>query len=146
MEDFSILHSRLEEPEKLFKRPPAARLKEPQKLIRLCIVVLKKDLTKHGPLEEGTTSHSSILASRISWTVWKGNKIWHLRPRTHSNFMSNSTLESIAINSSSSPPGLGQFSRVGAHCVFLTTFAQQRNKAILFFNGKYINVGVSLVA
>jgi len=66
MEDFSILHSRLKEPEKLFKGPPAARLKEPQKLIRLCVVVLKKDLTKHGSLEEGTASHSSILASRIS--------------------------------------------------------------------------------
>ena len=34
-------------------------------------------LTKHGPLEEGMVNHSSVLASRIPWTVWKGKKIWH---------------------------------------------------------------------
>ena len=35
-------------------------------------------LTKHGPLEEVVfASHSSILAMRIPWTVWKGKKIWY---------------------------------------------------------------------
>ena len=32
-------------------------------------------LTKHGPLENRTTNHFSILALRIPWTVWKGKKI-----------------------------------------------------------------------
>ena len=34
-------------------------------------------LTKHGPLEKGMVNHFSILALRISWTVWKGKKIRH---------------------------------------------------------------------
>ena len=34
-------------------------------------------LTKRGPLEKGMANHSSILASRTPWTVWKGKKIWH---------------------------------------------------------------------
>ena len=41
-------------------------------------VSLWRVLTKHGPLAEGTVNHSSVLASRIPWTVWKGKKIWHL--------------------------------------------------------------------
>ena len=31
-------------------------------------------LTKHGPLEEEMATHSSILATRTPWTVWKGKK------------------------------------------------------------------------
>ena len=31
-------------------------------------------LTKHGPLEEGMANHSSILAARTPWTIWKGTK------------------------------------------------------------------------
>ena len=34
-------------------------------------------LTKLDPLEEGMANHSSILALRTSWTVFKGKKIWH---------------------------------------------------------------------
>ena len=34
-------------------------------------------LTKRGPLEEGIANHSSILAVKTPWTVWKGKKIWH---------------------------------------------------------------------
>ena len=33
--------------------------------------------TKHDPLEERMANHSSILAARTPWTVWKGKKIWH---------------------------------------------------------------------
>ena len=36
-----------------------------------------RDLTECGPLEKGMVNHSSILASRHPWTVWKGKKIWH---------------------------------------------------------------------
>ena len=32
---------------------------------------------QHGPLQEGMTNHSSILAWRIPWTVWKGKQRWH---------------------------------------------------------------------
>ena len=38
-----------------------------------------RDLTKPGPLEKGMANHFSILALRISWTTWKGKKIWHQR-------------------------------------------------------------------
>ena len=31
-------------------------------------------LKKCGPLEEGMTNHSSILATRTPWTVWKGKQ------------------------------------------------------------------------
>jgi hypothetical protein len=41
MENVNILHSRLNKPEKLFKRPPEARLREPQKLIRPSAARLK---------------------------------------------------------------------------------------------------------
>ena len=34
-------------------------------------------LTRRGPLQEGMANHSSILAARTPWTVWKGKKIWH---------------------------------------------------------------------
>ena len=34
-------------------------------------------LTKHNPLEKGMENHFSILASRTTWTVWKGKKMWH---------------------------------------------------------------------
>ena len=34
-------------------------------------------LTEHGPLEEGMANHSSILVSRTTWIVQKGEKIWH---------------------------------------------------------------------
>ena len=34
-------------------------------------------LTKHGSLEEGMANHSSILALRTPWTVWKGKNILH---------------------------------------------------------------------
>ena len=34
-------------------------------------------LTKCGPLEERMAHHSSILAMRIPWTIWKGKKTWH---------------------------------------------------------------------
>ena len=34
--------------------------------------VMWRVLTKHRPLEKGMASHSSILASRSQWTVWKG--------------------------------------------------------------------------
>ena len=39
-------------------------------------------LTKRGPLEERTANHSSILAVRTPWTVWKGKKIrhWEMSP------------------------------------------------------------------
>ena len=37
----------------------------------------RRVVTKHGPLEEEMATHSSILASRIPWTVWKGKRIWH---------------------------------------------------------------------
>ena len=33
-----------------------------------------KVLTKHSPLEEDVTTHSSTLARRTLWTVWKGIK------------------------------------------------------------------------
>ena len=39
-------------------------------------------LTKHGPLEKGMANHSSILAMRTPWTVWKGKKIWHWKMST----------------------------------------------------------------
>ena len=32
------------------------------------------DLTKHGLLEKEMATHSTILAQRIPWTVWKGEK------------------------------------------------------------------------
>ena len=32
---------------------------------------------KTGPLETGMENHFNILALGISWTVWKGKKIWH---------------------------------------------------------------------
>ena len=32
-------------------------------------------LTKH-PVEKGTATHSSILATRPAWTVWKSKRIW----------------------------------------------------------------------
>ena len=34
-------------------------------------------LTRRGPLEDGVANHSSILASRTRWTVWKDKKIGH---------------------------------------------------------------------
>ena len=34
-------------------------------------------LTNCGPLEEEMAIHSSILARRTSWTVWKDKKVWH---------------------------------------------------------------------
>ena len=37
--------------------------------------------TKHDPLEERMANHSSILAARTPWTVWKGKKIWHQKMR-----------------------------------------------------------------
>ena len=39
-------------------------------------------LTKRGPLEERIANHSSILAVRTPWTVWKGKKIrhWEMSP------------------------------------------------------------------
>ena len=37
----------------------------------------KRVQKKHGPLEERMANHSSILAARTPWTVWKGKKIWH---------------------------------------------------------------------
>ena len=33
-------------------------------------------LTKHGSLEKGMANHSSILASRIPWTVWKVTQLF----------------------------------------------------------------------
>ena len=34
-------------------------------------------LRKRGPLEEGMANHSSILALRTPWTIWKGKKRGH---------------------------------------------------------------------
>ena len=34
-------------------------------------------LIKCGPLEKGMANHFIILALRITWTVWKGEKMWH---------------------------------------------------------------------
>ena len=34
-------------------------------------------LTKCSPLEEEMATHSSILAWRTPWIIWKGKKIWH---------------------------------------------------------------------
>ena len=36
-----------------------------------------KVLTEQGPLERGMANHSSSLALRIPWTIWKGKKIGH---------------------------------------------------------------------
>ena len=36
-------------------------------------------LEKHGLVEEEMTNHSSILAARTPWTVWKGKKIYARR-------------------------------------------------------------------
>ena len=36
--------------------------------------VMRRDLTKRGPLEKGMANHFSILALRTPWTVWKGKK------------------------------------------------------------------------
>lgn len=34
-------------------------------------------LTKRGSREEGMANHSTIFATRNSWAVWKGKKIWY---------------------------------------------------------------------
>ena len=39
-------------------------------------------LTNLGPLEDEMAIHSSIIAWRTSWTVWKGKKIWHWKMGT----------------------------------------------------------------
>ena len=39
-------------------------------------------LTKCGPPEEEMANHSSILARRSPWIVWKGKKIGHQKMRT----------------------------------------------------------------
>ena len=45
-----------------------------QSLLKLMSI---ESVMKRGPLEKGMANHSSILASRTPWTVWKGKKIWH---------------------------------------------------------------------
>ena len=37
-------------------------------------------LTKYGPLKKGMAKHSSILALRTPWTVWKGK---NMTPENH---------------------------------------------------------------
>ena len=39
-------------------------------------------LRKCGPLEDEMVTHSSILVLKISWTVWKREKIWHQKMST----------------------------------------------------------------
>ena len=43
-----------------------------------------KVLTKHGPVEEEMTTHTTILAVRIPWTIQKGKKIWQQKMLTPS--------------------------------------------------------------
>ena len=45
-----------------------------QSLLKLMCI---ESVMKRGPLEKGMANHSSILASRTPWTVWKGKKTWH---------------------------------------------------------------------
>ena len=40
-------------------------------------VIWVQSLGWEDPLEKGDATHSSILALRLPWTVWKGKKIWH---------------------------------------------------------------------
>ena len=46
----------------------------------------------HGPLEKGMAAHSSILAARAPWTVWKGKKIWHWKMNPPCNKVYNMLL------------------------------------------------------
>ena len=38
--------------------------------------VIGKSLTTCGPLDKDMATHTSVLAWRTLWTVWKGEKIW----------------------------------------------------------------------
>ena len=58
-------------------------LSNPVKLWAMSCRVTKMDkswwqvLTKYSPLEKVMSNHFNILALRIPWAVWKGEKIWH---------------------------------------------------------------------
>ena len=43
-------------------------------------------------LEEGMASHSSILATRTTWTIWRGKKIWHQKMSPPGQKVSNMLL------------------------------------------------------
>ena len=52
----------------------------------------RRVLAKRGPLEEGRAAHSSILALRNLWTVWKGREIWHQKTSPPGQRVSSMTL------------------------------------------------------
>ena len=47
----------------------------------------------HHLLEKEMENHSSILALRTPWTVWKGKKIWHWKMNPTGQWVSNMLLE-----------------------------------------------------
>ena len=80
---------------------PAFHLHEPCCGKGACLTQWSYEPCHTGPpkdrsLEEGMANHSSILASRTPWTVWKGKKIWHQKmsiPPCPGQMTSNMLLE-----------------------------------------------------